>query len=115
MAFKVSKKTFFVEIEECGKNIYKTAIQLLRHKKKHGKFSCDKCECEFNFEGVLEKHMDVVHKSIKIFCHYYNNNKEYPYKDQCIYAHEVAKERRFGNDCERIMCMFRHEEHHPEE
>ena len=25
---------------------------------------------------------------MKIFCHYYNNDKECPYDDQCIYAHE---------------------------
>ena len=89
--------------------------QLMRHKKKHGKFSCDKCEREYNFEGVLEKHIDVVHKSMKIFCHYYNNNKDCPYSDQCIYAHEDAVDCMFGNDCERILCMFRHVEHIPDD
>ena len=47
---------------------------------------------------------------MKIFCHFWNNDKECPYDDQCIFAHEDSPECKFGNGCERIMCMFQHEE-----
>ena len=45
-----------------------------------------------------------------IFCHYYNNDKECPYDDQCIYAHEESPDCKFGKGCERIKCIFQHEE-----
>ena len=102
------------ECDQCDLT-YTSEMQLNRHKKKHGEFPCEKCDREYNFEGVLEKHIDVVHKSMKIFCHFYNNNKECPYEEQCIYAHEESNDCMFGNDCERIMCMFKHEEHHPDD
>ena len=102
------------ECDQCDLT-YTSEMQLLRHVKKHGKFSCEECENEYNFTGVLEKHIDVVHKSMKIFCHYYNNKKECPYSDQCIYAHEDNKDCMYGNDCERIMCMFKHEQHVPDD
>ena len=28
-----------------------------------------------------------------------------------MFAHEVAKECMLGNDCERILCMFKHNNH----
>jgi hypothetical protein len=47
---------------------------------------------------------------MKIFCHYINNDKDCPYDDQCIFSHEESPECKFGSECERIMCMFQHEE-----
>ena len=47
---------------------------------------------------------------MKMFCHYYNNDKECPYDDQCIFAHEESPDCKFGKGCERIKCMFQHEE-----
>ena len=95
--------------DECEKT-FKTEKQLSVHQKKHEKFACEECDSEYNFEGLLEKHVDAVHGSMKIFCHFWNNDKECPYDDQCIFAHEDSPECKFGNGCERIMCMFQHEE-----
>ena len=102
------------ECDQCELS-YNSEMQLRRHVKKHGQFLCEECDREYNFEGVLEKHINVVHKSMKIFCHYHNNKKECPYGAQCIYAHDDAKECMFGNDCERILCMFKHEKHVPDD
>ena len=49
--------------------------------------------------------MAVVHEKMKIYYHYYNNNKECPFKDQCIYAYIKKKE----NQCEIMYCMFKHD------
>ena len=95
--------------DECDK-MFKTEKQLSVHLKKHEKFACEECDSEYNYEGLLEKHVDAVHGSMKIFCHFWNNDKECPYDDQCIFAHEDSPECKFGNGCERIMCMFQHEE-----
>ena len=45
---------------------------------------------------------------MKIFCHYFNNNYECPYDDQCIFAHDESPVCKFGKECERLMCMFKH-------
>ena len=97
------------ECDECEKT-FKTEKQLSVHMKKHEKFACEECDSEYNYEGLLEKHVDAVHGSMKIYCHYWNNEKECPYDDQCIFAHEDSPECKFRKGCERILCMFQHEE-----
>ena len=89
--------------------------QMLLHKKMHGKFTCEECGCEFTIVGLLEKHMTAVHGSIKIFCHYFNNVKNCPFKTQCIFAHEASEDCRFGKECERLLCMYQHEQHFQDE
>ena len=46
----------------------------------------------------------------KLFCHYFNNEKDCPFEGRCIFAHEESPECRFGQTCERVMCMFSHDE-----
>ena len=95
--------------DKCDES-FKNENQLAIHQQKHGKFECDKCDCVYKFEGLLEKHIEVVHGSMKIFCHYINNDKDCPYDDQCIFSHDESPECKFGQGCERIMCMFQHDE-----
>ena len=64
---------------------------------------------EYNYEGLLEKHVEAVHGSMTIFCHYYNNEKECPFEDQCIFAHKDSPKCKFEDGCERMLCMFQHE------
>ena len=97
------------ECDECAKT-FKSEKQLSIHSKRHEKFPCEECDCEFNYEGLLEKHAQAVHGSMTIFCHYFNNDKECPYDDQCIYAHDESPVCKFGKGCERLMCMFQHED-----
>ena len=97
------------ECEECGKT-FRSEKQLDIHKKKHIKFECEDCDCEYNYEGLLEKHNRAVHGNVKIFCHYFNNDQDCPFDDQCIFAHEESPECKFGRGCERMLCMFQHED-----
>ena len=89
---------------------FKCENQLSVHSQKHEIFTIQECDCEFNFEGLLEKHSKAVHGRMKMFCDYYNNDKECPYDIQCVYAHEESPDCMFGKGCERIMCMFQHED-----
>ena len=91
--------------------LFTSEKQLNTHQEKHGNFECDKCDKVFIFEGVLEKHMSAVHGKGVIFCHYYNNKKECPFKTECIFAHLISKECVYGNECERFYCMFQHDDH----
>ena len=95
--------------DECGKT-FRNQNQLNVHEKRHEKFECEECGNEYNFEGLLEKHNEAVHGSMKIFCHYFNNDKDCPFDDQCIFAHEESPKCKYGKGCERMLCMFQHEE-----
>ena len=46
---------------------------------------------------------------MKIFCYYFNNDYDCPYDDQCVFAHDESSACKFGQQCERIMCMFKHD------
>ena len=95
--------------DECGKT-FRNQNQLDLHEKQHEKFECEECEMEYNFESLLEKHNEAVHGSMKIFCHYFNNDKDCPFDDKCIFAHEESPKCKYGKGCERMLCMFQHEE-----
>ena len=62
------------------------------------------------YEGILEKHVDAVHAGFTLYCHYYNNNKECPYDEVCIFEHEESESCRYGKGCEREMCMYTHDD-----
>ena len=76
----------------------------------HAKFECDECDKVFRYEQILEKHKEAEHEDVQLFCHYYNNEKECPFEDDCIFAHEDSEKVKFGGNCERNMCMFKHED-----
>ena len=97
------------ECDDCEKT-FDTEKALNIHTKTHEKYACEECEDEFNFERTLDMHISAVHGSMKLYCHYFNNDKECPYSDQCIYAHEESPDCKFGNACERMLCMFQHED-----
>ena len=98
------------ECDECGKN-FKDEERLQIHKEKwHAKFECDECEKVFRYETVLEKHREAAHENTELFCHYFNNDKDCPFDENCLYIHEESGNCRYGNTCERRMCMFKHEE-----
>ena len=84
-------------------------LDLTLHQKIHGNFKCEKCDCEYDVLDLLEKHVSAVHGQMKIFCHYFNNDKECAFEGRCIFAHEESPECKFGQQCERTMCMFVHE------
>ena len=95
--------------ENCDKS-YESEKDLTLHQKTHGNFKCTKCDYEFDVPELLDKHVSAVHGKMKIFCHYFNNEKECPFEGSCIFAHDESPDCKFGQTCERIMCMFSHEE-----
>ena len=64
------------------------------------------CDKIFRREGTLEKHIQAAHEDITLFCHYFNNEKDCPYEDECIFVHEESDNCKFGNGCERLLCMY---------
>ena len=98
-----------IKCDVCEK-YFKDEETLEEHKKIHDKFECDECDKEFTYEAVLEKHREAAHEGVELFCHYFNNEKDCPFDDECISIHEDSAFCKFGNVCERKFCMFRHEE-----
>ena len=92
----------------CDKK-FREEKQLTQHKKTHLEFECDECDKIFDFEVNLEKHKEAVHEDVTLYCHYFNNNKECPYDEQCIYLHEESEKCKFGKLCERNLCMYIHD------
>ena len=80
------------------------------HEKIHEKFECNEWDKTFKYEGLLDRHVDAVHSDpdFIIYCHYYNNEKECPFGYFRIYEHNEADKCNFGKACERVMCMYKH-------
>ena len=121
--------------EVCGES-FSNARDLGNHMKKHrsvGTIKCNKCErmfdeewkmtahlkthiicniCEktFKYQDILEKHIKIAHENAKLYCHFYNNDKNCPFNLNCIFLHEDSSQCRYGKLCERTYCMFKHEE-----
>ena len=84
--------------------------KLSAHVRSHKKYTCDHCGKSFPYESIKVKHIKAVHENLKIYCHFYNNQKECPFAEQCIFLHEQSEECKFGASCERINCMYQHED-----
>ena len=54
------------------------------------------------------KHAKIVHEGVKLFCHYFNNRKTCPKASECVFLHEDAELCKYGAQCVRINCMFKH-------
>ena len=96
---------------ECTKceRVFDEEWKLNAHFKNHRENLCQFCEKSFKFKDILEKHIKITHESHKLYCHFYNNKQDCPFKQDCIFLHEDSTPCRYGNLCERINCMFTHE------
>ena len=98
------------ECDECDK-CFQEESKLEEHvHRNHKKYPCDDCEKIFNFEGLLEKHKSAAHEDFVLYCHFFNNDKDCPYEDQCVFVHEDSEDCMFAKGCERKLCMYKHEE-----
>ena len=97
--------------------IFKSQKKLDDHEKTNEKFEWDECDKVFQYEGLLERHVDAVHSDSDciIYCHYYNNGKECPFGDVCIFENEELEKCKYGQACERIKCMYSHDENDNED
>ena len=82
--------------------------KILAHKKSHVKFKCGKCEKSFKYEILRDKHMKISHENKMLYCHYFNNLKQCPYEESCIFMHKDSDLCKYGNRCERFLCMYKH-------
>ena len=98
-----------LKCNECGK-CFEDKKKLDDHTSKaHVKYDCDECGQEFKFEAILEKHIEAVHRDDVLYCHYFNNDKDCPFDEECIYLHEDSEPCKFNGICERKLCMYKHE------
>ena len=44
----------------------------------------------------MEKHVYISNENMKIYCHFFNNEKTCPYENECIFLHDVAGLCRYG-------------------
>ena len=56
-----------------------------------------------------KKKEDVKVNSKRIYCHYINNKKLCPFRENCYFLHEESPQCRKKNTCTRKYCMFQHE------
>ena len=79
--------------------------------KTHKKFNCEQCEKSFRYLDIKKKHVLIQHENVKLYCHYYNNQKTCPFDDESIFLHEDARYCKYDLICERNYCMFKHRKH----
>ena len=82
--------------------------KMLAHKKNHTKFNCEKCDKKFKYQVIKEKHMSISHGNKILYCHYFNNRKKCPFEENCIFIHDDSDMCRYGSNCERNLCMYKH-------
>ena len=72
---------------------------------------CDQCDKKFALSWRLMKHKKIhINKDIEN-CHYFNNNKSWPYEAiGCMFAHLLSEECKFGKKCAFKLCSFQHSE-----
>ena len=96
-----------IACNKCSK-MFDEEWKLNAHLKKHKGLSCTLCEKTFDFEDILQKHIKIAHEGTKLYCNFYNNEKNCPFETDCIFLHENSTKCRYGQLCERNYCMFNH-------
>ena len=104
---KAKNDTF--DCDQCEKK-FNEEWKLCAHVKTHVNYKCDQCSKTFRYLDVMDKHTQISHGNLKLYCHFYNNMKTCPFDEECVFLHEDAELCRYGVLCERIYCMFRHDD-----
>ena len=97
---------------DCGRE-FDEEWKMSAHEKKHAKIKCNRCDKSFKYLETMKKHEKIAHENTKLYCHYFNNKQTCPFDKDCIFLHEDADKCKYGEQCERILCMFKHA-HDPE-
>ena len=102
---KSNKETF--KCSKCGKT-FNEEWKLNANAKSHNQHKCELCEQTFKYENLKQKHVKIVHENIKLYCHFFNNDKICPKEKECIFLHEESAPCKYNGICEREYCMYRH-------
>ena len=62
----------------------------------------------FSNQIITDKHKKIAHGTSKIYCHFFNNNEECPFEENCIFLHEDSEQCKYGEQCDRMNCMYKH-------
>ena len=102
------------QCEQCEK-CFNEDWKLSAHNKTHKVYSCNQCTNSFKYEELKDKHVKIAHENVKLFCHFFNNYKDCPYEEKCLFLHEPSGKCKYGKICERTNCMFEHENEYRED
>ena len=107
------KETHEMSNEKLQCDVYGKVVnkewKISAHRKIHADYGCSVCEKTFKYQEIKSKHMRIAHENLKLFCHFFNNNKTCPYSKDCIFLHQASPICKYGKKCERLLCMFKHE------
>ena len=96
------------QCDKCERS-FEEEWKLNAHIKSHKSYPCDQCDKTFKYQETKEKHTKITHENVKLFCHYFNNDLECPFDEECIFLHEDSPVCKYGELCERTNCMFKHQ------
>ena len=68
--------------EQCDKS-FAEEWKLTAHIKTHKSYPCNQCDKIFIHKETELKHIRAAHEHL--YCSYFNNRKECPYNNQCVY------------------------------
>ena len=96
-----------LQCDVCSKT-FNEEWKMNAHAKLHKKYCCDDCDKTFEYQNLKDMHVKIVHQNVKLYCHYYNNDKDCPFEEECVFLHEDSEDCRYADTCERENCMFKH-------
>ena len=53
--------------------------------------SSEKCGKSFKYLKLLKIHTKISHEGSKMYCHYFNNKKAFPFKEECVFCMKIHK------------------------
>ena len=106
---KHGKTNKVLQCDVCGK-VVNEEWKMSAHRKIHENFECTVCGKSFKYLEMKNKHTKIAHENLQIFCHFFNNKKLCPFSKDCIFLHDDAPNCKYGSKCERILCMFKHDD-----
>ena len=95
---KHESQTEVFKCDFCNKD-FNEQWKMCAHIKKHDKHKCELCDKTFKYLDIKKKHILVSHEGVKLYCHFFNNEKTCPYDESCIFLHEDAKLCRYDRNC----------------
>ena len=87
------------ECKECERS-FNEEWKLEAHIKTHKLYSCEQCVKQFKSQDIKEKHVEIAHGNLKLYCCYFNNDVECVFDKECVFLHENAGPCKFGKKCE---------------